>query len=70
MAIEQLPLTVVPFAPDGRAKMREMIDAMSGTSAEFHAQMVAWLDTLPTSDPSVAGEPWLNSGVLTVSSGN
>lgn len=69
MAIEQLSDSVVAFAPRGRAKMQEIIDSMNGSSGNFHEAMVAWLDTLPTADPEVAGEPYLAAGVLTVSTG-
>lgn len=69
MAIDQLPNSVVAFAPSGRAKMQEIISALAGDSDEFHEQMVAWLATLPTVEPATAGEPYLNAGVLTVSNG-
>lgn len=72
--MQQLPLHVVPFAPDGRAKMREIIDFINdtfgaGDSDAFAALMEGWLAGLPTVDPEEAGKPFLNVGVLTVSSG-
>lgn len=73
MPIDQLPNSVAAFAPDGRAKVQELVtaanDAADGTSTAFAEAMVAWLGTLPTSDPAVAGEPYLATGVLTVSAG-
>lgn len=69
MAVEQLPDSVVAFAPDGRSKVQEIVDAIAGDSTTFAEAMIAWLATLPTADPTVAGEPWLNTGVLTVSAG-
>lgn len=70
--MEQLSNSVVAFAPDGRAKVQEIIEEVNtlsanaaGDSTAFADQMVAWLGTLPTADPG-DGKPWLNSGVLTV----
>lgn len=69
MPLDQLGDDVVAFAPRGRQKVQEIIDAMAGDSTEFAAQMESWLGGLPTADPQVAGKPFLSAGVLTVSGG-
>jgi len=68
-AVTQLGDEVVAFAPRGRAKVQEIVTAIDPEGAQFAANMILWLDTLPTSEPATVGEPWLNSGVLTVGNG-
>lgn len=43
--------------------------SVSFTAAAFATLALAWLASLPTADPLVAGAPWLDAGVLTVSAG-
>lgn len=51
------------------ALTRSAPDVLRPSTRATAAEMGDWLATLPTSDPAVAGEPWLDSGVLTVSAG-
>lgn len=71
MTVEEIPLyqeatTVTPATTKLIVKRAE---ALLPEAVTLNNLMIAWLDGLPTVDPAVAGAPYLNAGVLTVSNG-
>jgi len=44
--------------------------SLSDACATLAQRLVINWATLPTADPHVAGQPWLNNGVVTVSAGS
>jgi len=73
-AIATVAGIVQQFATPGGAVIATMYDdgTMTITAASLTniaALMIAWLATLPTVEPVTVGEPYLNSGVLTISNG-
>ena len=45
------------------------IQAEGGNSSDFIMKLAGLVLSLPTADPHVVGQVWLNSGVMTVSAG-
>lgn len=63
------PIIICGINPSGQP-MPVNVDAsgnlITGISA---AAFIAYLATLPTTDPHVNGSPWNNGGILTISAG-
>jgi hypothetical protein len=71
MQLEDLKIIQVATTATPATAKLVVADAASKTPKAITVNnlMITWLGGLPTSDPAVAGRPWLSGGVLTVSAG-